>query len=39
MGRQEVKISLLADFKLHMENPKAFTKTNKQTNKKPTYYN
>ena len=39
MGRQEVKISLLADFKLHMENPKAFTKkqTNKQT--KTTYYN
>ena len=36
MGREEVKISLLADYKLHMENPKVFTKTktNKQTKKK-----
>ena len=36
MGREEVKISLLADYKLHIENPKVFTKTktNKQTKKK-----
>ena len=31
MGREEVKTSLLEDDKLHMKNPKDFTKKKKKT--------